>query len=214
MVTRPMAPWGQGPGAWQGPPAGCQGTPQGQGRPRGHGAGDGTGDILATVPAAITGDAGTRWHFATARRHRHPSLPITGAGSVPHPPGRLYKATATRGDSPERAGHGIPGGDTSAGPAMSRTSRAALRGPPRGRPAGLTAGSGDTAEPVIDPDMVALFEEFLGTGSAWRVLVAPWPCARGPVALSPCPCARGQLKVGQAKVGQAKVDNSRLVNSR
>ncbi|KAM4756519.1 interleukin-36 receptor antagonist protein-like [Cyanocitta cristata] len=46
---------------------------------------------------------------------------------------------------------------------MSCPSRAALRGTPRGRPAGLVAGSGDMAEPVIDPDMVALFDDFLGT---------------------------------------------------
>ncbi|XP_064256570.1 interleukin-36 receptor antagonist protein-like isoform X2 [Passer domesticus] len=46
---------------------------------------------------------------------------------------------------------------------MSHTARAALRGTPRGHRQGVTSGNGDTAENVIDPDMVALFEDFLGT---------------------------------------------------
>lgn len=29
-------------------------------------------------------------------------------------------------------------------------------------------GTGDAAESVVDPDMVALFEEFLGKGRTWR----------------------------------------------
>ncbi|XP_059726757.1 interleukin-36 receptor antagonist protein-like [Haemorhous mexicanus] len=45
---------------------------------------------------------------------------------------------------------------------MSRTSRAALRGTPQGHHPGVMAGSGDTDKGVIDPDMVALFEDFLG----------------------------------------------------
>ncbi|KAM3654663.1 interleukin-36 receptor antagonist protein-like [Ammospiza maritima maritima] len=45
---------------------------------------------------------------------------------------------------------------------MSRASRAALRRTPRGHPLGVMADSGDTAEGVIDPDMVALFDDFLG----------------------------------------------------
>ncbi|NXE71584.1 IL1RA protein, partial [Calcarius ornatus] len=41
----------------------------------------------------------------------------------------------------------------------------------------VTAGSGDTAEGVIDPDMVALFEDFLGKGGCRcpRVPVPPQP---------------------------------------
>ncbi|NWR57897.1 I36RA protein, partial [Bucorvus abyssinicus] len=39
--------------------------------------------------------------------------------------------------------------------------------------AGPSVGMGDAAESVVDPDMVALFEEFLGKGSAWRPLSAP-----------------------------------------
>ncbi|XP_063031355.1 interleukin-36 receptor antagonist protein-like [Melospiza melodia melodia] len=45
---------------------------------------------------------------------------------------------------------------------MSRASRAALRRTPRGHPLGVMADSGDTAEGVTDPDMVALFDDFLG----------------------------------------------------
>ncbi|XP_068030458.1 interleukin-36 receptor antagonist protein-like [Anomalospiza imberbis] len=45
---------------------------------------------------------------------------------------------------------------------MSRASRAALRGTSQGHPPGVAAGDGDTAEGVIDPDMVALFKDFLG----------------------------------------------------
>ncbi|NXB38133.1 I36RA protein, partial [Eulacestoma nigropectus] len=33
----------------------------------------------------------------------------------------------------------------------------------------LMAGSGDAPESVVDPDMVALFEDFLGTGNAWQM---------------------------------------------
>ncbi|XP_038016388.1 interleukin-36 receptor antagonist protein-like [Motacilla alba alba] len=46
---------------------------------------------------------------------------------------------------------------------MSHASRAALRGTPRGHRSQVMLGSGDTPEGVIDPDMVALFEDFLGT---------------------------------------------------
>ncbi|XP_074415334.1 interleukin-36 receptor antagonist protein-like [Zonotrichia albicollis] len=44
---------------------------------------------------------------------------------------------------------------------MSHTSRAALRRTPRGHPL-VMGDSGDTAEGVTDPDMVALFDDFLG----------------------------------------------------
>nr|XP_054506465.1 uncharacterized protein LOC129131569 [Agelaius phoeniceus] len=62
-------------------------------------------------------------------------------------------------------------------PAMSRASRAALRRTPQGHRLGVMAGSWDTVEGVIDPDMVALFDDFLGTGECRcpRVPVPPQP---------------------------------------
>ncbi|NXX52954.1 I36RA protein, partial [Scopus umbretta] len=45
---------------------------------------------------------------------------------------------------------------------------------------GLSTGTGDVADPVIDPDMVALFEEFLGKGSAQPCphIFPTWPLAQ------------------------------------
>ncbi|XP_016161165.1 PREDICTED: interleukin-36 receptor antagonist protein-like [Ficedula albicollis] len=64
---------------------------------------------------------------------------------------------------------------------MSCAPRAALRGTPRGPRPGAMAASGDT-EAVIDPDMVALFDEFLGTETSvafgappvWRPAARPY----------------------------------------
>ncbi|XP_064587346.1 interleukin-36 receptor antagonist protein-like [Zonotrichia leucophrys gambelii] len=59
---------------------------------------------------------------------------------------------------------------------MSHSSRAALRRTPRGHPL-VMGDSGDTAEGVTDPDMVALFDDFLGKGGCGcpRVPVRPQP---------------------------------------
>lgn len=53
----------------------------------------------------------------------------------------------------------------------------------RGVMAALSAGTGDVGTAVIDPDMVALFEEFLGKGTArWAWRPCPHVC---PMSLIP-----------------------------
>ncbi|CAN8205608.1 unnamed protein product [Coccothraustes coccothraustes] len=59
---------------------------------------------------------------------------------------------------------------------MSRASKGALRGTPRGHYLGVTEWSRDMAEGVIDPDMAALFEEFLGGDEVFSsASLAPHP---------------------------------------
>nr|XP_030145776.3 interleukin-1 receptor antagonist protein-like [Taeniopygia guttata] len=105
------------------------------------------------------------------------TVPANYRGGLCPRPARRYKATVTAGTrqaTPPQVPPGpgtssgtlLPRGATratlSAGPAMSRVSRAALRRTPRRRRRRVAAGGGDTAEGVTDPDMVALFMDFLG----------------------------------------------------
>lgn len=72
-------------------------------------------------------------------------------------------------------------------------------GHPLGVTAGLSMGTGDAAESVIDPDMVALFEDFLGKGSArwaWGPSphVSPVPPPAPSVFPSPRPCVMSPIR--------------------
>ncbi|XP_066839569.1 interleukin-1 receptor antagonist protein-like [Anser cygnoides] len=136
----------------------------------------GTGRGGHTVGTVQVEDTGSGGHGALpAFRHRAASGLVPGAGPVPTP----YKChhrwvTMQRTPLPSRFSEA----DTFAGSAMSHASTAAPRGgagSPRRcqdhaqrheRPLGVTVGgtSGDSGPvtSVIDPDMEALFDEFLG----------------------------------------------------
>ena len=109
---------------------------------------------------------------------------MTGQGRrSPSSPTRALRHLARRPPSPLSPPPAPSRGCSEAEGPQGHPEWSQVLGHPLGIMARLSAETGDAPESVIDPDMVALFEEFLGKGSARR---ARGPCPHlSPV--SPCP---------------------------
>ncbi|XP_064494127.1 uncharacterized protein LOC135403755 isoform X1 [Pseudopipra pipra] len=124
------------------------------------GTGTGTGQVLP-------GNNSQGWEQGQGQARSCPGR-IPRAFTLDAPDGRGWQqGTGVSGRGVLHLCHPCP--PLPPGPAMSRVSRPAVtgargpRGPPkRSHPLGVLTGPGNAAESVVDPDMEALFEDFLG----------------------------------------------------